>query len=89
MAGRERNAVTPTSRQRAVLAYLHAFTERNGYPVSVRELCREFGWNSTHSAVCNLLALERKGLVRRAKKVSRGVVVTAAGLRALGVTEAT
>lgn len=54
-----------TSRQRAIMEFLHAFTGEHGYPPSVREIGDAVGLKSPSSVHSQLSTLEDKGLLRR------------------------
>lgn len=48
--------------------------QTNGFPPTIIEICREFDFSSTNAATQFLLALERKGYIKRtAKGASRGL----------------
>lgn len=53
------------------------FITRNAhlYGPTVREIAAGIGVRSPNGVVCHLKALERKGLIRRRPKVSRGIEV--------------
>lgn len=52
-----------TKRQRQILDEVGRFYSEHGYCTSVRELMHKFDFSSTNAVVCNLRALQRKGLV--------------------------
>ncbi|MER8118987.1 transcriptional repressor LexA [Streptomyces sp. NPDC094031] len=54
-----------TDRQRAVLTYITDSVKTRGYPPSMREIGQAAGLSSTSSVAHQLLALEKKGFVRR------------------------
>lgn len=54
-----------TSRQQMVLNYIRACWRDGWMPTNV-DLCKFFGWASSHAAQCHLSALKRKGYVDRA-----------------------
>lgn len=64
-----------TDLQRRVLDYLSAFTGERGYPPTVREVGARFNIRSPKNAAKHLLALERKGFIRRIPGLSRGIDV--------------
>lgn len=68
-----------TDRQLAVLRYIARYADANGYPPSVRDVCKEIRGKHTAGVTCHLNALERKGLIKRTPRVARGLVVTDAG----------
>lgn len=61
-----------TARQREVLAYLHGQILHGGYPPTLRELADKFGVTRS-AALGYLTALERKGYIRRERRVARGI----------------
>lgn len=66
----------PTKRQAEVLNFIRKCVRDNGFPPTLHELCREFGFSSTNAATNVLRALERKGQIRRSfKGASRGIVL--------------
>jgi len=54
-----------TEIQAGVLAFIDGFRCRRQMPPTVREVMEEFGFTSTNGAYCHLLALARKGFLRR------------------------
>lgn len=62
-----------TARQAEVLDFI----TRNAcmYGPTVREIAAGIGVSSPNGVVCHLKVLERKGLIRRRPKVSRGIEV--------------
>jgi repressor LexA len=67
----------PTKRQLEVLNYIRRCVRDNGFPPTLHELCREFGFSSTNAASNVLRALERKGQIRRSfKGASRGIMLS-------------
>ncbi|MDO8671911.1 MAG: transcriptional repressor LexA [Dehalococcoidia bacterium] len=60
-------------RQQKILAFLHSFIIDNGYPPSIRDICKGCGISSTSVADYNLNALEQQGCIRRDPDVSRGI----------------
>ncbi|MFO0754027.1 MAG: transcriptional repressor LexA [Thermodesulfovibrionales bacterium] len=67
-----------TEKQKRVLDFLVIFTEKNGYPPTVREIGEHFGflWSAART---HLKALERKGAIRLNRARSRGIEIP--GLR--------
>src|SRR5262245_33696463 len=66
-----------TGRQREVLEFVRAFSERHGVPPAVREIGQRFGFTA-RAAFDHLKALERKGMLERRvtdKRVSRTLVL--------------
>lgn len=64
-----------SERQQRMLAYIREFTEEHGYPPSIREIGQAVGITSTSVVDYNLKVLEREGLLRRDREVSRGIGV--------------
>ena len=62
-----------TARQAEVLEFI----TRNAYLYgpTVREIAAGIGVSSPNGVVCHLKALEKKGLIRRRAKISRGIEV--------------
>ncbi len=65
---------TLTPRQQEVLDFIRERTR--SYGPTIREIMAEFGFTSPNGAVCHLVALERKGLIRRHAGQIRGIEVT-------------
>lgn len=62
-----------TDRQKEVLAFIRQQVAQRGYPPSIREIGQKFGIRSTNGVRGILLALERKGEIRRSPQLSRGI----------------
>jgi repressor LexA len=62
-----------TDRQREILDFVRERTVICG--PTVREICDHFGFRSPNGAMCHILALERKGLIRRRAGQTRGIEV--------------
>jgi repressor LexA len=80
-----------TTRQRQVLDFMRAFTDRHGVPPAVREIAERFGFTA-RAAFDHLRALERKGMLERRvtdKRASRTLVLPdrRSGNRAAGGAE--
>lgn len=54
-----------TDRQRRVIEVIRDSVQRRGYPPSMREIGQAVGLSSTSSVAHQLMALERKGFLRR------------------------
>jgi repressor LexA len=66
-----------SDRQRRILDFLERYTGDHGYPPSIREIGQSAGISSTSVVDYNLRALEREGLIRRDREVSRGLGLVA------------
>lgn len=64
-----------TARQQQILDYIVLYIDSRGYPPTLREICKHFGFGSTNSAHDHLAALEKKGFIRVDAIVSRGIQV--------------
>ncbi|MDH3216881.1 MAG: transcriptional repressor LexA, partial [Candidatus Krumholzibacteria bacterium] len=62
-----------TNRQKEILQVLERSTADNGYPPTVREVCKATGLRSPRSVTQHLEALERKGYIRRGREKSRAI----------------
>ena len=62
-----------TDRQQEVLDFVRERTAICG--PTVREIMQHFGFKSPNGAMCHIVALERKGLVRRRSGQARGIEV--------------
>lgn len=71
-----------TKQQERVLEWVARYTVKESMPPTQREIAEAFGM-SPNGPRCHLVALERVGLVRIRPKVSRGIVVTPEGYKAL------
>ncbi|AKI96489.1 transcriptional repressor LexA [Kosmotoga pacifica] len=66
--------MTLTERQKEILEYIENFIKLNGYPPSIRDICRDFNIASPRGVAKHLEALEKKGYIERTG-VSRGIRV--------------
>ncbi|MHB1133683.1 MAG: transcriptional repressor LexA [Chloroflexota bacterium] len=62
-----------SARQQRILDFIGDFLGEHGYPPTVRDIGRAVGITSTSVVDYNLRKLEREGLLRRAREVSRGI----------------
>ena len=60
---REAKEITP--RQQEVLDFIIQSIEEQGFPPTLREIAKRFGFTSTRAASDHLMALERKGWINR------------------------
>jgi repressor LexA len=65
-----------TERQKQILDYIVDFRRGQGCSPSIPEIQREFGFRSPNAVQGHLLALEAKGVIRRANRGSRQIDVT-------------
>ncbi|SRR5579884_179241 len=63
-----------SERQERIRDFIAEFTDEHGYPPSIREIGQAVGISSTSVVDYNLRVLEREGLLRRDREVSRGLV---------------
>lgn len=68
-----------SQRQRAMLDFIQAYTDERSYPPSIREIGRAMTISSTSVVDYHLRALQRQGLIRREREVSRGLEVVGPG----------
>jgi repressor LexA len=73
----------PTLAQLLVLAVIHNHFQEHGTPPTLREIAHARGCLTKEGAVTIVNALERKGLIERIPRISRGIRVTEAGMQAL------
>ncbi len=64
---------TVSGKQQRILDYMQEFMEDNSYPPSIRDIQSGCGISSTSVVDYNLKALERLGLIRRDREVSRAI----------------
>ena len=62
-----------SDRQRRILTFVERYTAEHSYPPSIREIGQAVGISSTSVVDYNLRALEREGMIRRDREVSRGL----------------
>lgn len=71
--------MAPTPIQSKVLRFLRDHLLRHGYPPSVREIQRAFGFASPRSAAKHLEALEAQGLIEIPAHTARGIRLVGGG----------
>lgn len=64
-----------TERQRQVLRFIQDFISKEGFPPTLREIGNNFGMKSTNGVNDHLVALEKKGFIRRRSDISRGIEI--------------
>ncbi|MDD4874396.1 MAG: transcriptional repressor LexA [Dehalococcoidales bacterium] len=62
-----------SERQKDIVDFIRRFWSDNGYPPSIRDIVAGCGLSSTSVADYNLKILEKKGIIRRHREVSRGI----------------
>ncbi len=62
-----------TERQRAILEFIEEVIDGEGYPPTVREICKRFRISSPRGVSDHLGALERKGFIEREAGKARGI----------------
>ncbi|WKZ32104.1 MAG: transcriptional repressor LexA [Thermodesulfobacteriota bacterium] len=62
-----------TSRQKEILDFLREFIGEAGYPPSLRDICARFGIKGPKNAAKHLVALEKKGFIKRGGSASRAI----------------
>ena len=65
----------PTERQREVLECIRAFIRDMGWPPTLREIAEHLSIRSTNGVNDHLIALEKKGLIKRERLKARGIRV--------------
>jgi len=70
-----------SSKQHNILRFIRAFIEQHDYPPSIRQIQEGCQISSTSVVDYNLKALERQGLIRRDREVSRAIEVLERGGR--------
>ncbi|KAB2909771.1 MAG: transcriptional repressor LexA [Ignavibacteriales bacterium] len=62
-----------TETQQKILQYLIDFKEEKGRPPSLSEIAAEFGYKNRSTVREHLMALEKKGMIKRDEKIARGI----------------
>lgn len=62
-----------------VLAFINRYTDENGFPPTVRDMCRELGIKSTATAYDYVNRLKAMGLLNKAENKKRAVVPVSTG----------
>ena len=70
--------------QAAILRAIGDLSDRRPWPPTVREIRDEAGVSSVSVVFYNMRKLERMGYLSLTPRISRGVVITAAGRQRLG-----
>lgn len=64
-----------TDKQKKVLEAVDAFIKENNYPPTHTELKNILGYSSASAIVDFLIALEKKGYIKRTPNIARSIVV--------------
>jgi repressor LexA len=74
-----------TERQREVYEFIRDKMRNRGYGPTIREIGREFKITSPNGVMCHLKALERKGIIKRERNMSRAIRLAAEPIRRSGL----
>lgn len=69
-------AISLTTTQDKVLAFVEQASAQSGHPPTIREVAQHFGWSSTSTAQQHLAALQKKGRLARTPGSPRSLRVT-------------
>jgi repressor LexA len=75
----------PSDKEQKILQFIEAFVDNHDYPPSIRQIQEGCGISSTSVVDYNLKKLEKSGLIRRDREVSRGIIGTAKRSRVIPV----
>src|SRR5262245_33614664 len=75
-----------TDKQRQVLEFIAGYMEGNGYAPAIRDVAGSFDC-SVKGAYDHVVALEKKGLIERAKNRSRSILLSDRGKQVLHIEE--
>ena len=64
-----------TSKQQQVYDFIQEMTKKDGYPPSIREICKGVGVKSTSTIHGHLSKLEEKGFIKRDGSKNRAIVM--------------
>lgn len=62
-------------RDEKILSFLKTYIDIHGYAPSLRNICAELGINSTSMIHSSLKRLEKAGIIKRDKNVTRGIII--------------
>jgi len=65
---------TLTDRQIEILEFVRGFISENGYSPSIREISNNFNI-TPKGAQEHIIAIEKKGYIKRIPKIARGIIV--------------
>lgn len=63
-----------TEKQKEMLNFMRKFTNENGYPPTVKEMMARFNFASPTAVTTHLVALEKKGFIKKTGNRARGSV---------------
>lgn len=66
---------TLTTKQQRIYDFICDHIQSNGYPPTIRDICRQFNIVSPNGVMCHLKALEKKGKINRNPNLSRGITI--------------
>lgn len=75
--------MTPTPTDMAVLQFIEAEKQRREAAPTIREICHQFGWASTHAAWLHVQALRQDGLIEMEDGKCRTIRITRLGQQCL------
>ena len=64
-----------TKRQKEILEFIKKYTNKKGYPPTVREIGKELGLSSTATIHSHLKRLESMGVIKREKEKNRAIEI--------------
>jgi repressor LexA len=64
-----------TAKQQLIFDFIRGHIEEQGYPPTIRDICKAFDIKSPNGVMCHLRALEKKGKINRNLKLSRGITI--------------
>ena len=72
-----------TGIQIKILEFICEFIGGRGFPPTVREISKAFGWKTTSNVQQHLERMQRDGLITREEGMARTLMATPAGLQEL------
>lgn len=64
-----------TDKQKNILWFIKWHNEQHGYPPTLQEIANQFGMRWRHAVLSHLIALEKKGYIKREKNRSRAITI--------------
>jgi len=64
-----------SEKQELILAFVNDYIKENGYPPSIREICKGVGLSSTSTVHAHLNNLMASGMIKKTNSKSRGIKV--------------